>query len=200
MFLFEREGVELHVEKSAVRLNSGIESITIEIPVLVFKSFLFRSFSAGVRTTYGDAHSSMYIYKSLNSKYEKLWIKITNQNNSGSIYFFRNELSGLALRLRELHNDKEEINICQDQIRVTRNNNIVNITDLRNGYSYELYDQEKDVLWGTLLLRLYGVQSDGIFGDLSIQGNILKFPFSAKKKRILNPFSLEDAAKLTAIL
>ena len=68
MFLFEREGVELHVEKSAVRLNSGIESITIKVPALVFKSFLFRSFSAGIRTTYGDAQSSMYIYKSLNSK------------------------------------------------------------------------------------------------------------------------------------
>lgn len=200
MISYSRDVSTLNIATNYVELQSGFTSISVEIPITDFKQKLFYTFMSGEPTSYGFGSSTLRLVK-ITDKYSKVLLRLFAEGgDNGSISIFPNDLVWLALKLREIHLDSEEWFICDDQIKVSRNNGTITLNDRRINYSTELSPVESEKLWGTMLMRCFGVPMDGIFGDVALLGNVLKFPFSVKKKRIVNPLTLKDTAKLLSIL
>ena len=195
----ERNGVELFADESKLQAVEGFSQIEVKIPILILKTFIFKALTGTQPQVYGSYATKVMVYKS-QRKYEKITLKISNGQES--IYFpiYPNEVVGIAKSLQDVHGQSEQTLICEDLLSISRNDGKVVVEDPRIDYKYEIGNHQKDLLWGTLVLRLYFVKANGIFGDIALLGNTLKFPFTLKNRQILNPFCLEDTAKFLAIL
>jgi len=192
----ERDGTLLSLEEETISIMQGFTRLEAEIPIFTFKKLFLKSFALGVSQTFGTYHYKVDFYK-VNSKYTKVYIRIENDVGKMSFPIFHNEVAGLVIMLKNLHQEKEETNICSEQVKVKRENGQVTFEDGVN--SHLLSNSFRELLFGTALMRIYGVKLDGIFEEIALQGSTLKFPFSSEKRRVY-PFSLEDAVKLISIL
>jgi hypothetical protein len=197
----EKDGAILRINENGISIVQGFAEISLQIPIFAFKASLFKAFTGNSPQVYGNFDSKITIVK-VRAKYEKILLKLSNEEDHLLFSIYHNELAGLSMKLRHLHSEPEETLICGDQLTLKRVNGKVIVEDKRIPFSTELSEEERDFLFGTVLLRLYGIKADGIFGDIALQGNTLKFPFVSlgKKGRTLHPFTAEDAAKFLAVL
>jgi len=200
MVSYTRDAATLCIYPDRIELTSGLDTVSLEIPVSDFKQKLYYTYTSGEPTSYGLGENSLKIIK-ITDRYPKVRIYLySSEGANGYINAFQNDLVWLAIKLREVHQESEEWFICDDQIKVERSNGSIKLTDRRINYQSELLPEEAEKLWGVMLMRTFGVLMDGIFGDVALLGNTLKFPFTVRKKRTVNPLTLKDTAKLLAIL
>jgi hypothetical protein len=198
---FQKEDAKLVVSENKIEITQGFGKIELEIPIFSFKTILLKTFTSGSPQIYGTFDTKLTVAKA-GKRYEKLIVKLGTNEQSLNFQFFYNEVAGAMLRMRCLHQNREETLICGEQLAIRRKDDIVEVEDKRIPLTADLKSDEKDFLFGTLLLRTYGVRTDGIFGEIALQGSTLKFPFTAlgRKGRMLYPFVTEDAVKLISIL